>query len=333
MWLSVVILNYNSEAFLERCLRSIRQCCSRRAPEIVVVDNGSIQVQAARRICAGFGVDRFAGNRTNLGVANGRNQGVRMSAGDLVCTLDVDTIATPGVLEELARVAGDESVGVTGPQLRSPDGRLQYTCRQFPTICTKLLRLRPQFDFLGALAAEEMRAANHAEAMQVDWVIGACQVYSRALFEQLRGYTAFSRFGFEDVDFCLRAWLSGKRVQYVPTATIFHDEQRVARGKNRSLTAAHVVSLMKFFSAHGYGLSRGRLYRRIAERNPSFAQARGTYPLVPGWETSLANLASSTAGQLGEVALPGADAHPSRAQGHPIRERLLETERAIPDEP
>lgn len=304
MPVSVVILNYNSEAFLERCLKSIRQCRTQHVPEILVIDNGSRQVRTMRRICAELGVDRVVENSTNIGVAAARNQGVRKSAGDLICTLDVDTIVTAGALDELARVAHDQAVGVCGPQLRFPDGALQFTCRQFPTIYTKLLRLRPGYDVFGALEVEEMRATNHSVGMQVDWVIGACQCYSRAVFEELGGYTVFSRFGSEDVDFCLRTWLSGRRVQYVPSAVILHDEQRAARGKNRSLTASHLVSLMKFFTTHGYGLSRRRLYRRIAERNPYFARTPGEYSIAPGWESSLANLASATAEQHDEGGQP-----------------------------
>jgi hypothetical protein len=304
MWLSVVILNYNSEAFLERCLRSIRQCCAHHTPEILVIDNGSHQVRAVRRICSGFGVDRVVENRTNMGVAAARNQGVRMSSGDLVCTLDVDTILTPGALEELASVARDATVGVCGPQLRFPDGRLQHTCRLFPTIYTKLLRLRPGYDFFGALEVEEMRAADHSAGMQVDWVIGACQVYSRRVFDELGGYTVFSRFGFEDVDLCLRSWLSGKRVRYVPSAIVFHDEQRVARGRNRALTASHLVSLIRYFGTHGYGFGRERLYRRIAERNPYFTRTMGACPIAADWERDLVALESAIMGQSDEAGQP-----------------------------
>ncbi len=292
MELSVVILNYDSEAFLARCLESIRRDRVSPDPELVVVDNGSKHVQAVRRICGSFDVDRVIENRTNLGVAAARNQGVRASNGELICTLDVDTIVTSGAFSELAKMARSPAAGVCGPQLRSPDGELQYTCRRFPTICTKMLRLMPRYDLFGALPFEEMRDTDHAFSMPVDWVIGACQCYSRAVFEELRGYTVFSRFGFEDVDFCLRAWLSGRCVHYVPSAVIFHDEQRVARGRNRALTVSHLLSLVRYFRTHSYGLSRKRLYGRIAQRN-SHATA--------DWESSLANLAAALSTQAAET--------------------------------
>src|SRR6266508_1850047 len=74
MDLSVVILNYNSEGFLECCLDSIRRLYPDRLLEIVVVDNGSAGRSAVRRICSFFDVDRVIENSANLGVAAGRNQ-------------------------------------------------------------------------------------------------------------------------------------------------------------------------------------------------------------------------------------------------------------------
>src|ERR1041385_628811 len=304
MNLSLVVLNYNSEAFLERCLRSVREfhaggfpeivvvdngsrglAALRRGlcphaggcPEIVVVDNGSRDLAALRRVCSEFGVDRVLENRLNAGVAAGRNQGVRASSGEIVCTLDVDTVITAGALDTLRYAAQGPAAGVCGPQLRFPDGELQLTCRRFPTIHTKLLRLKPRLDVFRALDYEEMRDLDHSRPAAVDWVIGACQCYPRAVFDELGGYTVFSRFGSEDIDFCLRAWMSGKQVQYVPAAVIYHHEQRVARSLARGLSYSHLASLAKFFAAHRYGFRREPLYRRIAERNPYF----GRLPLMP----------------------------------------------------
>jgi hypothetical protein len=92
-----------------------------------------------------------------------------------------------------------------------------------------------------------MRAMDHSVAADVDWVIGACQCYPRAVFDELGGYTVFSRFGSEDIDFCLRVRLSGRRVRYVPSAVILHCEQRIARRPTRALTYSHLASLIKFF--------------------------------------------------------------------------------------
>ena len=277
MNLSLVVLNYNSDAFLERCLRSVREFHAGGFPEIVVVDNGSRDIAAVRRICSEFGVDRVLENRLNAGVAAGRNQGVRASSGEIVCTLDVDTVITAGALDTLRYAAQAPAAGICGPQLRFPDGELQLTCRRFPTIHTKLLRLKPRLDFFRALDYEEMRDLDHSRPAAVDWVIGACQCCPRAVFDELGGYTVFSRFGSEDIDFCLRAWMSGKQVQYVPAAVIYHHEQRVARSLARGLSYSHLASLAKFFAAHRYGFRREPLYRRIAERNPYF----GRLPLMP----------------------------------------------------
>jgi GT2 family glycosyltransferase len=124
----------------------------------------------------------------------------------------------------------------------------------------------PRLDLGGRLQAVEMRSESHEITCDVDWVIGACQVYRRCDFEALNGFEEFSLFGCEDVDLCVRMWRLGKRVVYCPAAVVKHHEQRAARNPLRALSYSHGVSLCKYFWKHRYLLDRQSLYAGLPAR-------------------------------------------------------------------
>ena len=55
-------------------------------------------------------------------------------------------------------------------------------------------------------------------------VTGACQMVQRDVFEQFGGYNEEFAVGFNDADFCLRAWEAGYRTIFTPYAELYHYE-------------------------------------------------------------------------------------------------------------
>lgn len=110
MIVSVVIVNWNGAALLAGCLEALlRQ--SRPADEIVVVDNGSTDGSQAL-LAARFPTVRLIPLKANLGFAAGNNRGIARSRGELVVTLNNDTIPAPTWLETLcAPLEADAGLG------------------------------------------------------------------------------------------------------------------------------------------------------------------------------------------------------------------------------
>jgi len=253
--LSIVILTWDSRALLEPCLAALPAATAPVAWEVVVVDNGSCDDTAA-----------FLGRRSDLvvirnsrnrGVAPARNQGLRAARGAFVALLDVDTVAAPGALATLVTfLQGAPDVGLVGPKLVGPDGRLQYSCRRFPTLLDKIGRRLPARWGRVFAADVELRSWDHASARDVDYVIGACQVIRRSALDEVGLLDERIFYGPEDVDLCLRLHRAGWRVVYVPQALVMHHEQRVTRRLLSRLTARHVQALGYYFWKHGYLLRR-----------------------------------------------------------------------------
>jgi N-acetylglucosaminyl-diphospho-decaprenol L-rhamnosyltransferase len=252
---SIVILTWNSRALLEACLAALPAATERLPTEVIVVDNGSRDGTAD--VLRRRGDVTVIVNATNRGVAPGRNQGLRAARGEFVVLLDVDTVPAPGAFTQLAaRLRAAPEVGLVGPKLVDPDGRLQYSCRRFPTLIDKLCRRLPDGVGRALVADVELRSWDHADLRRVDYVIGACQMIRRAALDEVGLLDEHIFYGPEDVDLCLRMQRAGWQVEYVPAAVVMHLERRLTRKLWSTLTARHVFGLGYFFWKHGYLLRR-----------------------------------------------------------------------------
>ena len=127
------ILTWRSKDLLRGLLESIRSYRWEYPYETIVVDNASGDDTVAM-IEKEFPEVRLVKNAENRGVAPARNQIFRMSECEYVIILDVDTVVHPGSLDTLVRTMREHpEAAITGPKLVYGDGRLQLSCRPFPS--------------------------------------------------------------------------------------------------------------------------------------------------------------------------------------------------------
>lgn len=110
---SVVVPAFNEEAFLAETLRSLRHQDFPGAYEIVVVDNNS--TDATAEIARSFDVRVVC--EPAPGVCQARQRGLAEAQGDIVISVDADTIYPPGWLSRIDTSfrSRDDVVGVAGP--------------------------------------------------------------------------------------------------------------------------------------------------------------------------------------------------------------------------
>ena len=96
MKVSVVIPVYNQTAYLAQALDSVLGQ-SRRADEVIVVDDGSIDSTAA--VCRQYGSSILYIRQENAGPAAARNSGIARASGELVLFLDGDDVLSPRWIE------------------------------------------------------------------------------------------------------------------------------------------------------------------------------------------------------------------------------------------
>lgn len=217
-------------------------------PRLITVDNGSDPPPA---ISSDVTLVR---NETNLGVAAARNQGTRLGQAPFVCILDSDARLDPECLRRLvAPLLADPTVGLTAPVFT--EQLPEASAGRAPTALRKLLRATG----LTATYATTPRGAASA-AWDVDFAIGACQVFRRDVFDAVGGLDEGYFYGPEDVDFCLRLQRAGYRVVQVRDATCHHPPRR----RNRRVLSRRGLR-------HAWAVGRHCWRHRHHQRRPTFS--------------------------------------------------------------
>lgn len=270
MDLSIVILNYKSKNMVKECLRGIKSVGIDLKYEIIVVDNGSGD-GVEKMLLENFPEVKFIASPENLGFAAGNNLGIRAATGRYIVIMNPDIAVFKGSFETLVRYMDqNKGVGVAGPKLLNPDRTIQYSVYAFPRRMTPVYRRTP----LGHLAAgrEEvsrylMKDWDHAEAKDVDWLLGACLIIRREALEAVGLLDERYFLYFEDTDWCRRFWEKGWRVAYVPESTMVHFHRResaeapLMASLFKKTTQAHIVSSIKYFIKY-----RGKNNPRMIDR-------------------------------------------------------------------
>ena len=146
------------------------------------------------------------------------NLGAAAAAGEYLLFLNDDVEAVePRWLHALLEHAERPEVGVVGPRLLYPDGRVQHA--------GLFLHDRDgRHAFRFAEAGDVGRFGLAAAQRNVAGLTGACLLMRRAVFEELGGFDEGHSVVNNDLDLCLRVWKAGLRVVYTPHATLIHHE-------------------------------------------------------------------------------------------------------------
>jgi len=251
--LSIVIVNWNTETQLRDCLTSIAESAGNGPTEVIVVDNCS-----ADRSCEMCGNEfpgvRLIANECNVGFVRANNTAIRVSSGDFVMLLNPDTQVRPGTVNRMIDFMRDNpSVGVVGPKIIEPNGETQGSARRFPSLRTAFLGrtsfLRKLFGSSDA-AADEIPCLTHSsnDALEVDWVNGACMLVRKTAIEQAGLLDEKFFMYWEDADWCFRIKKSGWKVFWLPTAEILHLTGEASRQAQIKTIVAFHKSIFYYFS-------------------------------------------------------------------------------------
>lgn len=221
--ISVIVLAHDKSSLTRRCLEALLP--SRRELEVVLVDNASTDdtPTLAREYEAHFAAFRYHRSPRNLSFAVANNGAARGARGQTLLFLNNDVIVGAGAVESLVEHArtGSPAGAVAGARLLFPGMEtIQHAgMRQM---------LWGYVSNLGTLAPRGEPALNRAG--EIFAVTGAMLALPRLLFAGIGGFDERYRWGYEDVDLCLKARSSGAPVQYVPAAEAVHVESATLHG-------------------------------------------------------------------------------------------------------
>jgi N-acetylglucosaminyl-diphospho-decaprenol L-rhamnosyltransferase len=221
---SVLVVSWQSAAWLERCLTAIDP----GEAEIIVADNASTDGSAARArtIAPHATVIELDRNRGFAGGVNAARAAARTSR---LLLLNPDAAPTPGAIARLADALDEASdIGAVSGRLVDADGTPQrgFNVRRLPTLTSLALDLL-FIDHLWpgnpASSRYYARDLDPDAPADVDQPAAACLMIRADVFDRLGGFDeAFWPAWWEDVDFCRRLRTAGYRIRYQPDAVFTH---------------------------------------------------------------------------------------------------------------
>lgn len=255
--IAVVILTMNQRRTTLRCLESFR-AVERPPFRIILLDNGSSD-GTAEEVRERFPEVLVHHNPVNLGVAAGRNAGGALAmerfTPSYLFFLDNDTRVSPGVLEALvAPFEGQPRLATTAPKLRflrDPE-RIDMAGGA---------RIRFWLASTGGIGRGELDRGQYDTPMEC--VTGGCVLVRTDVFRELEGFdTVFDPYGYQDIDFSLRAIKAGYRCLYVPDALIWHDPTQTFEGGRytENLVRQKTRCWRIFLRRHASPLQRAAFY-------------------------------------------------------------------------
>ena len=213
----VVIPTYGDPGLVLAAVRAVRKTTDAARVRVVVVDDAS-PAEDQRRLREELKDAELIVAPENAGYAAAVNLGIERSRPDEdVVVLNSDVIAHPHWLARLQEAVHDEQeIGIAGPRLLYDDGRIQSGGSYRNVAAPEWFDHRYRF-----------RAADFGPA-QIDTnviaVTGAAMYVKRDLLDQIGGMDEGYAMGYEDVDWCLRAWEAGRSVRYAAAPVMTHLE-------------------------------------------------------------------------------------------------------------
>jgi N-acetylglucosaminyl-diphospho-decaprenol L-rhamnosyltransferase len=222
---SVVIVAHGGGDLVRRALRAIERDATPPTREIIVVDSGEADGPASWLRAERPDIILVEPGE-NLGFGTANNRGIERSTGRDVLLLNPDAFVDEGCVGELVHFLETHPTAVAvGPRLRFGDGRLQRSCRGFPSVyrvATEYLGLRTLRRSSPAVNSFYCGGFAHDQARHVDWLTGACLLVRGA---PLRGAGGFDETFFlysEEVDLLRRLADQGGETWFDPAAGAVH---------------------------------------------------------------------------------------------------------------
>lgn len=226
--LSVIIVSYNTRAMTLDCLRALFADMGGGvggavAAEVFVVDNASTD-GSADAIRDRFPSVHLIANGRNVGFGAANNQAMRQARGRHLLLLNSDAFPRGGAVAKLVGyLDAHRAVGIVGPRLLNEDGSLQPSCYRFPTPSQAwrenlwLSRVFRRHERWG-----DYRYWAHDRERDVEWIVGACMMVRREVYEAVGGFDERFFMYAEETDWQKRIRDAGWGVAFLPDAVVTH---------------------------------------------------------------------------------------------------------------
>jgi GT2 family glycosyltransferase len=226
MKLSVIIVNYNVQHFLEQCLHSVRKASKNVSLEVFVVDNNSVD-GSVEMVKEKFPEVLLIENKKNTGFSYANNQAIKVSKGEYVLLLNPDTVVEEDTFEKvIAFMDAHPNAGGLGVKMLDGKGNfLPESKRGLPTPSVafyKIFGLSKLFPKSKTFGKYHLGYLNKDQTNEVDILSGAFMLMRKSVLDKVGLLDeTFFMYG-EDIDLSYRIILGGYKNYYFPETRIIH---------------------------------------------------------------------------------------------------------------
>jgi len=234
-YVSIIILNYNGQKYIRRCVETVLKSEYDNF-ELLIVDNNSsdnsFDIVKSEFHDARI---RLVRNNRNLGFASGNNLGANYARGEYIVLLNVDTEVHSKWLTELVAVMqSDLTIGAAQAKLLSLDDKSIFDSAG------------DYLDFYGFSFRRggdwvEKDSGQYDNIKDIFSARGAAVITRKEIVQQIGLFDDDYFLSFEDIDFCWRVKLYGKRVTFVPNSIVYHKGAGISSQVSDNITNMHAT--------------------------------------------------------------------------------------------
>jgi GT2 family glycosyltransferase len=205
---TVIILEFRGETWLERCLASLRAQTLTQPIEVLIADNACSDQSRAKvvELIQGWPEARFVQFGHNMGYSAGNNHAANLADGRYLFFLNNDTWLEADCLERMLDEAQATGAAAASPLV------LDYNTEVVQSAGAA------GFDIFGLLS----RAKQHSRRCEIFVGSGCGLLVETEWFRKVGGFDSeFFMYG-DEHDLCWRLWLAGGKVIMTPSARLHH---------------------------------------------------------------------------------------------------------------
>src|SRR6185312_6536992 len=258
---AIIIPTCAAHGHIENCIRTLRARTAYKNYEIVCIDNVP-ENQFAWKLWLQQNADTIVDMPDAFNWSRFNNTAVAATDSEYLLFLNDDIeIEQEDWLDALLEHAQRPEVGIVGPQLLYPTGKVQHAGMFLGAgIGRHAFRFAPADDpgYFGLALTQRNVLA----------VTGACMLMRRSFFESLGRFDEAHSVINNDLDFCLRAHRAGKLTVYTPHVSLLHHELASRERLPDVFDTGHFESHWKTLFAAGDPYFSPRLSRYSDDYRP-----------------------------------------------------------------
>jgi len=266
MKLSVIIVNYNVEFFLEQCLHSVNKAIEGIDAEVFVVDNHSVD-GSLRMLQKKFPEIKLIVNSENLGFAKANNQAIQQAKGEYILLLNPDTLVEADTFTKtIAFMDQTTDAGGLGVKMVNGEGAYLPESKRslpFPNVAFyKIFGLSKLFKKSHRFGKYHLTYLHPDQIHEVEVLCGAFMLLRKSVLDVI-GYLDedFFMYG-EDIDLSYRIMKNGFKNYYFPKTRIIH-----YKGESTKKSSINYVIVfykaMQIFAKKHFSRKNARLFDAI----------------------------------------------------------------------